>query len=116
MVLLHTIVIAFLGFSFLYYGVSCLSSKFMMREFERFGLSKTQRKITGIAQIIGGLGVLTGFLHKPLQILAVAGIALLMFMGWIVRLRTKDKFIASLPAFLFFVLCAYLTYYLVYIK
>ncbi len=116
MALLHTFIIGFLGFSFLYYGVSCLSSKFMVSEFERFGLSKTQRKITGIAQIIGGCGILTGFFYKPLQIVAVSGIALLMFIGWIVRLKIKDSFIASLPAFSFFVLCLYLTYYLVWIR
>ena len=48
----HTVIIALIGFSFIYYGVSCLSSSFMTTEFERFWLTTLQRKITGIAQII----------------------------------------------------------------
>lgn len=88
----------------------------MTEEFERFGLSPTQRKITGISQIIGGLGVVIGFFYTPLQISALVGISVLMLLGWGVRLRIKDSFIASLPAFGFFVLNAYLAYYLLFFK
>lgn len=88
----------------------------MTEEFERFGLSPTQRKITGVAQIIGGLGVVIGFFYVPLQVSALLGISVLMLLGWGVRLRIRDSFIASLPAFSFFVLNAYLAYYLVYIR
>ena len=116
MIIAHTILIGLIGFSFLYYGVSCLSSNFMIEEFARFGLSTTQRKITGVAQIIGGLGVVTGFFYRPLQISALIGISLLMLLGWGVRLRIKDGFIASLPAFSFFVINAYLAFYLLYLK
>jgi len=116
MTLAHTILIGLIGFSFLYYGVSCLSSNFMTIEFERFGLSVVQRKITGIAQIIGGLGILIGYFYKPLQIAALLGISLLMLLGWGVRLKIKDSFIAALPAFVFFIMNAYLAYYLCFIR
>lgn len=112
----HNLLIGILGFSFLYYGVSCLSSNFMTEEFERFGLSITQRRITGVAQIIGGLGITIGFFYRPLQVSALLGISLLMLLGWGVRLKINDSFIASLPAFSFFIIAAYLAYYLVYIK
>ncbi|AEE20695.1 DoxX family protein [Dokdonia sp. 4H-3-7-5] len=116
MTIAHTVLIGLIGFSFLYYGVSCLSSNFMTAEFERFGLSKLQRKITGVAQIIGGLGVLIGYFYKPLQIAALMGISLLMLLGWGVRLKIKDSFIAALPSFVFFVLNAYLAYYLIFLR
>lgn len=112
----HTVLIGLIGFAFLYYGISCLSSNFMTAEFERFGLSATQRKITGIAQIVGALGVLIGFFYTPLQVSALIGISLLMLLGWGVRLKINDSFIASLPAFSFFILNAYLAYYVVYLK
>lgn len=112
----HIILIGLIGFSFLYYGISCLSSNFMTTEFKRFGLSATQRKITGVAQILGGLGIIIGFFYRPLQISALIGISLLMLLGWFVRLRIKDSFIASLPAFTFFVLNAYLAYYLIVLR
>jgi len=88
----------------------------MTIEFERFGLSVVQRKITGIAQIIGGLGILIGYFYKPLQIAALLGISLLMLLGWGVRLKIKDSFIAALPAFVFFIMNAYLAYYLCFIR
>ena len=116
MTIAHTVLIGLIGFSFLYYGVSCLSSNFMTAEFERFGLSITQRKITGVAQIIGALGILLGYFYEPLQIAALIGISFLMLLGWGVRLKIKDSFIAALPAFLFFVLNAYLAYYLMYLR
>ena len=112
----HTILIGLIGFSFLYYGISCLSSNFMTEEFKRFGLSPVQRKITGIAQITGAIGIIAGFFYTPLQVAALAGISLLMLLGWFVRLRIKDSFTASLPAFTFFVLNAYLAYYLIAIR
>ncbi|TVZ51438.1 DoxX family protein [Dokdonia sp. Hel_I_53] len=116
MVLVHTIILCLIGFSFLYYGVSCLSSRFMITEFDRFGLSESQRKITGAAQILGGLGILAGFLFNPLQVVALTGLALLMFMGWIIRLQTRDNFKAALPAFLLFTVCLYLIHYILNIK
>ena len=112
MQLIQIFLIGFVGISFLIYGVSCLSTKFMSAEFKRFGLTDNQRKLTGILQILGGAGTLLGFLYRPLQIFSIIGISALMFLGWIVRLKIKDSFIQSMPSFLFFTLCAYLTYFL----
>lgn len=113
MVILHSVLIGFVGFSFLYYGISCLSSDVMVAEFTRYGLSDLQRQITGILQILGGLGAILGFFYKPLQIFSMIGISALMLLGWGVRLKIQDPFLASLPSFLFFILCAYLAFYLI---
>lgn len=113
MAIFHSVLIGFVGFSFLYYGISCLSSNVMMAEFARFGLSDLQRQLTGVLQILGGLGAIIGFFYKPLQILSMIGISVLMLLGWGVRLKIEDPFLESLPSFLFFILCAYLSFYLI---
>ena len=56
-----TILTLFSALSFIFYGMSCLTSSRMASEFERFGLSKNQRNLTGIFQLIGGGGLALGF-------------------------------------------------------
>ncbi|WP_378175445.1 DoxX family protein [Aquimarina sp. SS2-1] len=103
-----TLITLFSAFSFLFYGFSCLFSKHMKNEFIRFGLAK-RRNITGILQILGGLGLFIGYFYLPvLAIISSGGLTLLMILGFGVRIKIRDPFLASLPSFLFAILNLYL--------
>jgi len=83
----------------------------MVKEFQRFGLNEAQRKLTGILQILGGLGLVIGFEIIPLLALfSAVGLSLLMLMGFITRIKIKDNFYESSPSFVFMVLNGYLAY------
>ncbi|MFC4633460.1 DoxX family protein [Dokdonia ponticola] len=91
----------FSSLAFMYFGVNCFYSKFIIAEFERYGLPK-YRKLTGFLQIIGAVGLLAGLYYSPLLLLlASVGLCLLMLLGFIVRLKIKDNFIKSSPSFTF---------------
>ncbi len=95
--------------SFLFYGISYFTSQKLKDEFKRYGLAKFG-PLTAVLEILGGIGLLVG-LHVPL-ILSVAsgGLALLMLLGFGVRLKIKDGLWLSLPSFLFMLLNAYIFY------
>ena len=100
----------FSGSCFLFYGVSCLYSNHMSKEFKRFGIPQFQ-KLTGMLQILGGLALLIGFWKFPLlAFIGSAGLALLMLLGSVVRIKIKDSFLQSSPAFVFAILNCYLAY------
>ena len=82
----------------------------MIKEFNRYKLTNSQRKLTGVLQIIGALGLLGSFYTLVLGVAAAAGLSVLMLLGFIVRLRIKDSFFQSLPSFLFMLINAYLCY------
>jgi hypothetical protein len=101
---------AFSGSSFLFYGVSCLCSTHMKNEFQRFGIPQFL-KLTGTLQILGGFALLIGFWKIPfLAFIGAAGLTLLMLLGSIVRIKIKDSFLLSSPAFIFTILNSYLAY------
>jgi len=83
----------------------------MVLEFDRFGLSK-QRVLTGILQLLGGLGILIGWVYNLYTLIftAALGLTLLMFLGFGVRIKIKDSIQQALPSLLFGFLNAYLTY------
>jgi uncharacterized membrane protein YphA (DoxX/SURF4 family) len=73
----------------------------MKSEFKRFGIPQF-RVLTGILQLIGGTGLIVGFFFAPIiAYLAALGLAVLMFMGFITRLKIKDGMLASTPALFF---------------
>lgn len=81
----------------------------MAKEFERFGLSKNQRTITGVFQLIGGSGLGLGYyLLLPLAAFSAFGLALLMFLGFMVRLKIKDSVVLAAPALMYALLNLYL--------
>lgn len=83
----------------------------MKFEFIRFQLTQIQRQLTGILQIIGGLALLLGFAMPLSGMLAAAGLAVQMLLGFLVRLKINDGFWQSLPSFLFMLLNGYLFIY-----
>ncbi|GMN10196.1 hypothetical protein MTsPCn9_13890 [Croceitalea sp. MTPC9] len=92
----------FSAISFIIFGLSCLYSSFMVSEFERYGL-KNFRKLNAYLQLVGGVGLVFGFYWKIFGILASAGLAILMILGFMVRLKIRDSFIKSFPAFFYIV-------------
>jgi hypothetical protein len=98
----------FSAVSFLYYGILCLSSKKMVLEFQRFGLTASQRRITGIAQVLGSTGLVVGLWVQTVGVIASGGLAILMLLGFGVRIIIRDRFILMLPAFFFMLLNVYL--------
>lgn len=95
--------------SFLFYGVSYFVSPHMKNEFKRFKLEKLGL-LTIVLEIVGALGLLVGFWYKPLLLVSSGGLALLMFLGVIVRIKLKDSLWISLPALFYMGLNAYIFY------
>jgi hypothetical protein len=79
----------------------------MQREYVRYGVSRF-RPLVGSLQIAGGLGLLAGFAAPLLGQLAAVGLALLMFLGALLRRRIKDSLVQTLPAIFYLALNAYL--------
>ena len=76
---------------FLFYGLQSLNSRRMIAEFRRFGLTETQRKITGALQLFGVAGLLTGLYIPFVGLLSAAGFTVMMFVAFVVRMRIKDS-------------------------
>jgi len=79
----------------------------MKVEFSRYGLSK-YRKLTGIFELLGGVGILIGLKISSIFMISTGGLSLLMFLGILARIKIKDKMINIVPAILFFTLSLYL--------
>jgi hypothetical protein len=98
---LFIVLVWFSSLAFIYFGVQCFYSKFIIDEFKRYHLPKF-RKLTGYLQLSGSVGLLVGLYYNPLLLLlASTGLCLLMLSGFIVRLKIKDNFIQSSPSFIF---------------
>ena len=55
----------FSGFSFLVFGIACLSTAQMKAEFIRYGLEES-RVLVGGLQLLGAFGLLLGYYYTPL--------------------------------------------------
>ena len=96
---LLSVFIWFSGVAFVYFGLNCFYSEFIKSEFERYNLPNF-RKLTGFLQLFGAFGLVIGLYFNTLILfLASSGLFLLMFGGFIVRIKIKDSFIQSLPSF-----------------
>jgi len=82
---------------FLVYGLLCLFSNGMEAEFERYGLSRFRRP-TGALEVLGGVGLLVGLLITEVMLVASAGLALLMLLGLVARIRVRDPLLEMVPA------------------
>jgi hypothetical protein len=83
--------------TFIFYGVTCLTTNHMKSEFERYGLSK-YRRLTGVLELLGGLGLIVGFKIKMILMLSSAGLGFLMLLGTLTRIKVKDPLAEILPA------------------
>ncbi|MBT9391832.1 DoxX family protein [Hymenobacter sp. NST-14] len=104
-----TILIWLSALSFLFYGVSYFTSQKLKDEFKRYGLAKFG-PLTAVLEILGALGLLVGLQVSLILSVASGGLAVLMLLGFGVRMKIKDGFWLSLPSFLFMLLNAYLFY------
>ena len=107
------LLIVFIAMSFLYYGLACIYSKRMVEEFIRYGVPQF-RQFIGLMEVLGALGLLFGFLFPLVQILAAAGLALLMLLGCVLRIKIRDSSIQILPAFIFMLLNLFVLQQLIY--
>ena len=104
---LNNAILLFSALSFLAYGTGCFTSRHLQREFVRFGLSSL-RNFIGLLQIGGALGLLAGFWVPLLGQAAAGGLALMMFLAILVRIKIRDGFLRTVPAILYFLLNGYL--------
>jgi len=92
----------FSAISFVIYGILSFTSNIMKSEFKRWGISKFRSKV-GCAQLTGGFGLLFGNFFPVMTLISSFGLALLMSLGFGLRLIVKDGLIKSFPAFLYFI-------------
>ena len=92
--------------AFLGYGIACLVTPRMKAEFERFGLARF-RRLVGVLECLGALGLLAGHFNRPVLVLAAAGLVLTMIMGIATRVRVGDSLVQTLPAIVLLALNAF---------
>ena len=95
------------GFAFIGYGYLCLCTDHMKIEFQRYGLNQ-YRRITGVFELLGGIGSLVGLGVPVIHQISTLGLCVLMLLGLTVRIKIKDPFLALLPAILLACVNAYL--------
>jgi hypothetical protein len=61
-----------------------------------------------ILQFLGASGLLVGLQINVILIISSSGLALLMFLGLVVRIKLKDSLWVSLPALFYMTLNAYI--------
>ena len=93
----------FSSLCFLYYGLSLLLSQHMAIEFKRYGLSR-YRRLTGVLQLTGSIGLIAGVYLPLLSTLASLGLVALMALGISARVRVRDSVWQMVPAILLLVL------------
>lgn len=86
--------------AFLGYGLACLFTKSMQREFERFGLGKF-RTLIGVTQLLGAAALTAGPWFPLLGFLGSTGLAIEMAAGLGVRVRVGDTWQQALQASFF---------------
>ena len=95
--------------SFLAYGFAYFLSSRMKSEFKRFGLQPFGA-LTAILEILGAIGLLVGLKIHFILLFSSGGLAILMLLGLVVRLKIKDSLRDCSPAFLFLVINSVLFY------
>jgi hypothetical protein len=92
--------------AFLGYGIACLGTRRMDAEFRRYGLSRF-RRLVGVLECLGALGLLAGHLSRPLLILAAGGLTVLMLLAVATRIRIGDSLVQAFPAIVLLILNAF---------
>ncbi len=83
---------------FAWYGMSALFSESMVDEFKRYRLARF-RVLTGLLQVAASLGIIVGHFYRPILLISAGGLATMMILGVITRVKIKDPLPAALPAF-----------------
>lgn len=99
----------FSSISFIVYGIAYFISPHMKNEFRRFGFEKLGL-ITVILELSGAFGLIVGLILKPILLISSGGLAILMFLGVVVRLKVRDSFWVTSPALLYMLLNTYIFY------
>ncbi len=107
--MLLNILILISAIAFLYYGLTFFTNSGMKEEFARYNLDKF-RNLIGCLQLLGGIGLLIGLIWHPALTISSGGLALLMLIGFGVRVKMKDGFLESLPSFTFMILNGYICF------
>jgi hypothetical protein len=100
-------IILFSALSFLAYGIGCFTSRYLSDEFVRYGFSR-ERRLIGFLQICGALGLVVGFWFPWLGIVGAGGLAMMMLVAILVRIKIRDSFLKTTPAILYFLVNAWL--------
>ena len=79
----------------------------MREEFDRFGLSRFAT-LTGVLEVLGGIGLFIGLKVTIILLLASGGLTLLMLLGFGVRMKMKDGFWLSFPSAFFMAVNSYI--------
>lgn len=82
----------------------------MIEEFKRFGLTDSQRKQTGVLQLLGASGLLAGLIFPTAGLLSAGGFSAMMIVAFFVRIKIKDSIIQSLPSLFFMLVNAWLMF------
>lgn len=99
----------FSSFSFIAYSISYFISPHMKSEFERFKMKHLGLLII-ILEILGAIGLLVGLFFQPILLISSSGLSLLMLLGLIIRIKSKDSFLMSFPAIFYMILNGYIFY------
>jgi hypothetical protein len=97
---LNTLWILLSSLSFFAYVLSYFVSPHMKNEFERFGVQKLGL-LTIVLEFLGAAGLLVGLIYAPILLLSSFGLALLMLLAVLFRLKQRDSLWISLPALFF---------------
>jgi hypothetical protein len=89
--------------SFYFYGAAYFLSPHIKAEFRRFKLERIGVLVVGL-ELLGATGLLVGLKYNPLLMASSLGLGVLMLCGLIVRIKFKDSFLISIPAFFFMIL------------
>ena len=95
--------------SFMGYGIAYFVSPKMKSEFKRFGIEKAGA-LTAILELLGGVGLLVGLKISIILLTSAGGLAVLMFLGVVIRIKVRDSIWLSLPALFFILLNSYIFY------
>ena len=81
----------------------------MALEFKRYGLTK-YKGLTGVLEILGGIGSMLGILNSAILLLSTGGLCVLMLLGVGVRIKVRDPWHQIIPAFILMLLNGHIFY------
>ena len=99
--------IIFSSLSFLGYGIAYFTSGKLKGELKKFGLEKAGSLIA-VLELLGSLGLIVGLKFQLILLVSAGGLAILMLLGVLVRIKAKDTFRDTLPALFYLVINTYI--------